>query len=156
MFYREYEKISNFLYRLQLLKLRILGAKIGKNVKIYGKFKVMGNPKKLSIGDNVTINHGVFLNCRDYLTIGDNCRLSAYSKIYTASLTLEIIPRKHIQAPVTLEKNVWIAANAMIMQGVTVKENSVIAANSLLTKETSKNSLYMGIPAIKKKTLNIE
>ena len=52
--------------------------------------------------------------------------------------------------------NVWIAANAMIMQGVTVKENSVIAANSLLTKETSKNSLYMGIPAIKKKTLNIE
>ena len=156
MFYGEYEKISNFLYRLQLLKLKILGAKIGKNVKVYGRFKVVGNPKKLFIGDNVTINHGVFLNCRDYLTIKDNCRLSAYAKVYTASLTPDIIPRKHIQAPVILEKNVWIATNAMVMQGVTVKENSIVAANSLLLEDTSKNSLYMGIPALKRKTLEIK
>ncbi len=147
MFYGKYEKISYFIYRLQLLRLKILGAKIGKNIKVFGRFFVAGNPKNLSIGNNVTINHGVFLNCRDKLTIKDNCRLSAYAKIYTASLEIDSNDRKHTSAPVTLEKNVWIATNSTVLQGVTVEENSVLAAHSLLTKSTRPNSLYQGNPA---------
>ena len=153
MFYGEYEKITNFFYKLQLLKLKILGAKIGKNIKVYGKFFVAGNPKKLSIGDNVTINHGVFLNCRDHLTIEEGVRLSAYSKIYTAALTIDKIPRKHTQAPVRIGKNAWIATNSTVLEGVTVGENSVIAAHSLLTSDAEANSLYQGVPAIKVKNI---
>ena len=155
MFYGKYEKFSYFLYRLQLLKLKILGAKIGKNIKVFGKFFVSGNPKNLTIEDNVTINHGVYLNCRNKLTIKENCRLSAYAKIYTASLETDSLKRKHTSLPVTLEKNVWIATNSTVLQGVTIGENSVLAAHSLLTESAKPNSLYYGTPAKFQRTLNI-
>ena len=152
--YKYYERFINFIYRLQLLKLKLFGAKIGKNIRVYGRFTVAGHPKRLEIGDNVTINEGVFLNCRDYLKIGNNCRLSSYAKIYTAALSVDKLPRSHVQAPTILENDVWIASNALINYGVRVGKNSAIAASSVVIKDIEPNSLYAGIPA--KKIRDIE
>lgn len=154
--YKYYEKFINFIFSLQLLKLKLFGAKIGKNIKVYGRFTVVGHPKKLIIEDNVTINEGVFLNCRDYLHIKKNCRLSPYAKIYTAALTLEEIPRKHVQAPTTLEENVWIASNALVNYGITIGKNSVVAGGSVVICDIEENSLYGGIPAKKIKDLKVK
>jgi acetyltransferase-like isoleucine patch superfamily enzyme len=46
-----------------------------------------------------------------------------------------------------IEKNVWIAAGAIIIGGVTVGENSVVAAGSVVTKNVSANTLVGGNPA---------
>ena len=46
-----------------------------------------------------------------------------------------------------IERNVWIAAGAIIIGGVTLGENSVVAAGSVVTKNVPANSLVGGNPA---------
>ena len=49
--------------------------------------------------------------------------------------------------PIVIEKNVWIAAGAIVIGGVTVGENSVVAAGSVVTKDIPPNTLAGGNPA---------
>ena len=49
--------------------------------------------------------------------------------------------------PIAIERNVWIAAGAMIIGGVTVGENSVVAAGSVVTRDVPPNTLVGGNPA---------
>ncbi|MEE1896846.1 acyltransferase [Flavobacterium rakeshii] len=137
----------NMNFRLMILKLQ--GAKIGKNVKIYGKIKVV-NPKKLIVGCNVTFNEGVYLNCKEEVFIDDNCRLSAYSMLI--STQLENLghsgKRGHISSPIFLGKNVWICAGAIIGMGVELNDGITVASNSFVNKSFDvKNSVVGGTPA---------
>lgn len=52
-----------------------------------------------------------------------------------------------IAKPIVIERNVWIAAGAIIIGGVTVGENSVVAAGSVVTKDVPANTLVGGNPA---------
>ena len=48
---------------------------------------------------------------------------------------------------IQIKKNVWIGANATILQGVTIGENSVVAAGAIVSKDVPDNSVVGGIPA---------
>jgi len=50
-------------------------------------------------------------------------------------------------ASIIIEKNVWVAANSIILKGIIIGENSVIGAGSVVTKNVNKNSIYAGNPA---------
>ena len=49
-------------------------------------------------------------------------------------------------APITLEDNVWIGANATICGGVTIGEGSVIGAGSVVVKDIPKGVVAAGNP----------
>ena len=49
--------------------------------------------------------------------------------------------------PVTIEDDVWIGANAVILPGVTIGEHSVVAAGAVVTKDVPPHSLVAGVPA---------
>lgn len=55
--------------------------------------------------------------------------------------------RENIYAPVTIERNVWIGAGAIILPGVTVGENAIIAAGAVVAKDVDPNRIVAGIPA---------
>lgn len=101
-----FDRYTQWKFNVYLYKLKLFGAEIGKGIKVYGKFEVVGNPKNLSIGDFSTINEGVFLHCRDKLVIGKYCRLSSFSKIYTSGLEEDIFPRRHLSSPVIIGDHV--------------------------------------------------
>jgi acetyltransferase-like isoleucine patch superfamily enzyme len=42
---------------------------------------------------------------------------------------------------------VWIAAGAMILQGVAVGEDAVVAAGAVVTKDVPSRTLVAGVPA---------
>lgn len=48
---------------------------------------------------------------------------------------------------VTIEDDVWVGANAVILPGVTIGEHSVVAAGAVVTKEVPPHSLVAGVPA---------
>ena len=50
-------------------------------------------------------------------------------------------------APIHLQKNAWIGANATIIPSVTIGENAVVAAGAVVTKEVPDNTVVGGIPA---------
>jgi acetyltransferase-like isoleucine patch superfamily enzyme len=147
--------LRGYRFASQKVLLRLLGARIGADVRVFGSVFVAGDPRNLVIGDHVTLSHGVFLNCRDRLTIGDGCNLSSYAKLYTASLDPCRLPRRHVQAPTTLGRNVWIASNALVGMGVTVGDHGVLAASSVLLTDMEANALYAGIPARKVRDLDV-
>ena len=49
--------------------------------------------------------------------------------------------------PVTIEDDVWIGANAVILPGVTIGEHCVVAAGAVVTKDVPPHSLVAGVPA---------
>ena len=48
---------------------------------------------------------------------------------------------------VTIENDVWIGANAVVLPGVTIGNHSVVAAGAVVTKDVPSHSLVAGIPA---------
>lgn len=55
---------------------------------------------------------------------------------------------------VTIEDDVWIGANAVILPGVNIGRHAVVAAGAVVTKDVSPGTLVAGVPAIlKKRTL---
>ena len=49
--------------------------------------------------------------------------------------------------PVTIEDDVWIGANAVILPGVTIGNHCVVAAGAVVTKDVPPHSLVAGVPA---------
>lgn len=111
-------------------------------------------PFTTDCGKNTTIGEGVFINsgCRFQdqggIIIGDSCQIG--HNVVIATLNHGIAPDERgniTPAPVILERNVWIGANATILPGVTIGENAVIAAGAVVTKDVPRNTIVGGVPA---------
>ena len=48
---------------------------------------------------------------------------------------------------VTIEDDIWIGANAVVLSGVTIGHHSVVAAGAVVTKDVPPHSLVAGVPA---------
>lgn len=116
----------------------------------YGKFKV-GNAKNITIGKNSRINHGVYIQGRCNVSIGENVVLSARAMIFDSGLDVNLITKTdnlpHIVSFVKIENNAWIGAGSIILPGVTIGHHSVVAAGSIVTKDVEPYSVVGGNPA---------
>lgn len=118
------------------------------------------NCSKIFLGNNVIIRplSMLFADPRGEgpnIIIEDNVMLGSGVHIYTANHTFSIpgvdfISQGHdIQKTVRISKGAWVGANTTILPGVTIAEHSVVGAGSVVTKDTVRNSLYLGSPARK-------
>jgi galactoside O-acetyltransferase len=140
-----YLKFEIILNKFRLLKLKLFGAKIGKNVKIHGKFFIQ-YCDNFEIGDNSHINYGVFLGCRDKIIIGKNVHISSHVIMHTGGLNLKD-RKNHLCKPIIIKDNVWITTGVIINPGVTIGENSIILPGSVVVKDIPSNVMAGGIPA---------
>jgi acetyltransferase-like isoleucine patch superfamily enzyme len=108
-----------FSLGIKIFIYRSLGAKIGKNVRLYGKIDGV-NPHLITIGD--------------YSVIGEGSVLAAHCPIRGAK-------------PVTVGEYVWIGFGAIVLPGVTVGSHSIIGAGSVVVKDIPPNSIAAGNPA---------
>ncbi|MBW8331762.1 MAG: acyltransferase [Prolixibacteraceae bacterium] len=62
---------------------------------------------------------------------------------------INIVPHKQpvTKKKITLEDEVWIGANSVVVAGVTIGKHSVIAAGSVVTKNIPPYSVAVGNPA---------
>jgi acetyltransferase-like isoleucine patch superfamily enzyme len=58
--------------------------------------------------------------------------------------------------PVTIEDDVWIGANAVILPGVTIGRHAVVAAGAVVTTDVLENTVVGGVPARIIKKINSE
>jgi maltose O-acetyltransferase len=117
---------------------------------VFGNFTV-ANPSMVKIGNNVRINHGVYLLGRAGITIGDDVVLSARCMLLDAGLDSHSLAAmsesRHVDAPITIGKGAWIGAGAIILPGVTVGEHSIIGAGSVVTRDVPARTVAAGNPA---------
>jgi acetyltransferase-like isoleucine patch superfamily enzyme len=52
---------------------------------------------------------------------------------------------------ILIGNHVWLGRFVTVLKGVTINDNCIIGTKSLVTKNTDKNGLYVGIPAKKVK-----
>ncbi|MDE7378952.1 MAG: sugar O-acetyltransferase [Paraprevotella sp.] len=111
-------------------------------------------PFYTDFGKNITVGKDVFINAcchfQDHggVTLGDGCQIG--HNVVFATLNHELHPEARqttVPAPIVLGRNVWVGANATLLQGVTIGDNAVVAAGAVVTKDVAANTIVGGIPA---------
>lgn len=104
--------------------------------------------KNITIGKNVFINSGCRFQDQGGITLGDGALIG--HNVVMATLNHGLMPEERsttYPAPIIIGNNVWIGANATILQGVTIGDNAVIAAGAVVTKDVPENTIAGGVPA---------
>ncbi len=126
----------------------LVGVAVDNSFVLLPPFHATGGTKT-RVGRNVFVNQ----NCTFYdlggIAIADDVMIGPNVSIITSSHPIEPSQRHNgvIARPIVIERNVWIAAGAIIIGGVTVGENAVVAAGSVVTKDVPPNTLVAGNPA---------
>ena len=120
----------------------------GKNLKVFGRAKV-DMLAYISLGDNVTINENVVITAkRAEIIIQNNVTLSSGCVITSIGYNYKKTGNnRHDGSPITIEDNVWIGANAVILPGVRIGQGAVIGAGAVVTKDVHPATIVGGVPA---------
>lgn len=130
-----------------------LSIRRGGKVRIGEYFRARGGCRircwktgELTVGNNVSINHGCVIQCRTQIHIGDNVQFSPNVLIYDHDHDYKIDggvkSMKYIERSVSIGNNVWIGADTVILRGVTIGDNAVIAAGSIVKGNVPANCLF--------------
>ncbi len=104
--------------------------------------------KHTRLGKNVFINFDCTFLDLGGISIEDNVLIAPKVSLLSEGHPMEPKNRQSLTvAPIHIKKNVWIGANATILQGVTIGENSIIAAGAVVSKDVPDNVIAGGIPA---------
>ena len=122
-----------------------------KRVIVFGNFTVV-DPRRVSIGTNCAINHGVFMVGNAGITIGNDVVLSARCMLMDAGLSPDgefarTETRHYDNRAIVIEDGAWIGAGSMILQGVTVGSRSIVGAGSVVTRDVPPLTIVAGNPA---------
>lgn len=127
----------------------------GYHVNMFGKCKffVDRNNAKITIGDNCRI-HGTCIHAYSTISIGNNCLIAANTQIVDTNghalsfeNTSNRINTTDSGNPITIEDNVWIGMNCVILGGTTIGQGAVIAASSVVKGNVPPNCIFGGNPA---------
>ena len=104
----------------------------------------------VSIGAISFVNHEVFFDCADRITIGRNCQIGMRALFITGSH--EIGPPDQravgsITKPIHIGDGCWIGAYVTVLPGVIIGPGCVIGAGTLVASDCLPNGVYAGIPA---------
>lgn len=131
---------------------------IGNNCKLEGNifFKFDGISKP---GPSIIINHNVFIgantefNIRKFIQIKSNCLIASGVKFidHDHGFSKENLINKQpgVEIGITINEDVWIGANAIILKGVEINKGAIIAAGSVVTKNVPSFEIWGGVPAKK-------
>lgn len=108
-----------------------------------------------AVGDVVIGNHtrvGLHNTIIGPVTIGSHVNLAQGITVTALNHNFEdknkrIDEQGVITNGVTIEDDIWIGANAVILPGVRIGTHSVVAAGAVVTKDVPPHSLVAGVPA---------
>ena len=151
-------------------------ARIGSQVTFYPNCFVQGSAGRFVIDDHVEFFPGTYISLGDWessfveighhchfapncvlygwggLKIGAFCNIAAHTVFATVGHHDEITDKPmsltgEKAGPITLEEDVWIAANVTIAANTRIARGCVIGANAVVTRDTEPMGLYVGVPA---------
>ncbi len=120
---------------------------VGERSWIAGHALVRGD---VEIGRNCSVNAYACLSGK--IRCGDGVRIASLVSIVGFNHGFEdpdtpINDQPHITLGITIGDDVWIGANAVILDGVTIGRGAVIAAGAVVTKDIPELGIAAGVPA---------
>jgi galactoside O-acetyltransferase len=117
--------------------------------------KLYATPESpIRIGANFSANANVMINARGkgHITIGDNVLigpnvvLRSNNHVFARADAL-INDQGMTEGSITIGNDVWIAANAVVLQNVSIGDGAVVAAGAVVTKNVPSYAIVGGVPA---------
>ncbi len=106
-----------------------------------------GHGAELTVGPGVFINDGVNIFAARRVAIGAHTKIGDGAVVYDTDFH-PVDPGRGIPVePVTIGRNVWIGARAMVLAGAQVGDHAVIAAGSVVRGTVPARSVVAGSPA---------
>ena len=152
------------------------GAALGEGALIFPGAKII-HPERLALGEHSTIDDFVFLNCGlgarlgryvhvachvsvvggGELEVGDYGVIATGARVLTGTDTFAGGARMSTHLPdelrsvrvakVTLGRDAFVGANAVVMPGVSIGEGAVAGAGAVVTTDLEPWMVYTGCPA---------
>ncbi|KAL1881443.1 hypothetical protein VTK73DRAFT_3961 [Phialemonium thermophilum] len=120
--------------------------RVGENATVEAPFNC-DYGYNIQIGDNVSIGRNCLINDVCKVKIGNNVLISPNVCIYTGTTTTNPHRRygnrgTQYGKPVTIQEDVWIGANVVILPGVTIGRGVTVGAGSVVTKDLQPFTIY--------------
>ncbi len=122
---------------------------IGFNCKIFAC-----NKSKIEIGDKFTCNSNVMINSRGIgeIKIGKNVLIGPNSVLRSNNHNFRILQKPINQqgmseGKISIEDDVWIGSNVVILPNVIIGKGSIIAAGAVVTSNVESFTIVGGVPA---------
>lgn len=126
--------------------LRLFGAEIGYKANIYASVKIWA-PWNLEIGDFSSMGPEVDCYNQGKIIIGNQTIISQKCYLCASSHDHTISNFPLFLKPITIDDQVWIAADAFIGPGVYIGEGAVVGARSAVFKKVNAWNVVGGNPA---------
>ena len=126
--------------------LRAFGAKIHSTANIYSSAKIY-YPVNLEMDAYSCLASDVDCYNVDKVVIGANSTVSQGAYLCTASHDITNPYNPLITAPIVIENQAWVAADAFVGMGVTIGEGAVVGARAAVFKDVEPWTVVGGNPA---------
>jgi len=122
---------------LRVWVLRLCGVNVGEGCYVGFNVSVDTNyPELITIGNRVTISHDVVI-----ITHTATPANSDLSRLYNEN------------KPVVIGNGAWLGVRSIVLPGISIGQNCFVGAGSVVSNNTTNNSLWAGNPCILKKSL---
>ncbi len=134
-------------YRWRRLVLRAFGSRLAADVRIRRTVRIEC-PWNLTVGADSSVGDGVILYCLGRVVLGDRVSVSqgAHLCAGTHDYTRPDLPL--IRPSITIEDDVWIAADAFVGPGVRVGCGAILGARGCAMRTLEPWTIYAGNPAV--------
>lgn len=126
--------------------LRVFGARVGGGAAIYPS-AVIWAPWNLSMDVGATIGGGAIIYNVDCIDIGCYAVISHGAHLCTASHDYNSPGFELVTAPIRIEKEAWVAADAFVGPGVTISQGGIVGARAVVVQSIGERAIVAGNPA---------
>lgn len=130
-------RVENLILKARNLKLMANLQHCGEGVRLNERVTIVA-PENIKIDDNVHIGNNAYLDGRGGIVIGENTHISRNFVVHSSSHNYQgfRLPYDdtYILKPITIERNVWIGTNVVIVPGIKIGEGAIVGAGTVVSK----------------------
>ena len=151
MFYRcsrLRQATKDAIHNARICDIRASLRHCGEEIVVQFPIVIIGHDQ-VSFGSKVALAAYVHIWGKGGVTIGDRVMIGTHTSISSLTHDYDAEPmwKTLIQRAVTIEDDVWIGSNCVILPGVTVGCGAVVGAGAVVTRDVEPYHIVAGVPA---------
>jgi acetyltransferase-like isoleucine patch superfamily enzyme len=156
--------------------LRVYGVQVGEGCRIRGRVRIVGDPRRVMIGDGCSLHAGVTFWTHDYgeghgrivlgkrVTCLRDVTFNSYERIEVGDDAAfgdgcYVQDNDHGTAPgtpvmqqpshgsaIAIGNDVWFGARCIVLKGVSIGDHTIVGAGSVVVKALPADAVAVGVP----------